>query len=168
MNKFTQLPKDNLCDLPIKERINYFKKLANDCGEIISHKQAKALYEKSLKGDKYHNDIYIVDVYRGHDADDMVLSKEMLGECTYISIKRHDKDICNDWRDFQQIKNELVGEDIEAIQIYPAEKRLLDTANQYWLFCLPKGEFIPFGLTTRNVDYTERKGGFRKAGQRGK
>ena len=94
----------------------------HDCGEIISHKQAKALYEKSLKGDKYHNDIYIVDVYRGHDADDMVLSKEMLGKCTYISIKRHDKDICNDWRDFQQIKNELVGEDIEAIQIYPTKR----------------------------------------------
>ena len=167
MKKFKRLPKDNLKDLPINERINYFKKVSKEFGVIITHQEAKHMYENSLKGEKYQNDIYIVDVYRGVDADDMVHNKEWLGKSTYIAIKRIDKDICNDWRHFQQIKNELVGEDIEALQIYPAEQRLIDTANQYWLFCLPKGLKVPFGFTERNVDYTERKGGFRKAGQRG-
>jgi hypothetical protein len=168
MEKFKRLPKDNLRDLPIKERINYFKKLGTELiGKPLTHQQAKYMYEDSLRGEKYHNDIYIVDVYRGIDADKMVQNKDWLGKSTYIAIKRHDKEICNDWRDFQKIKNELVGEDIEALQIYPDEKRLMDTANQYWLFCLPKGQWIPFGFTERHVDYTERKGGFRKAGQRG-
>ena len=167
MEKFKKLPNDNFKDLPINERINMFKKMCKEFGTVITHAEAKYLYKKSLKGDKYQNDTYIVDVYRGKDADDMILADEIKGKCTYISIKRIDKDICNDWRDFQQIKNELVGEDIEALQIYPAENRLMDTANQYWLFCFPKGVMIPFGFTNRNVDYTERKGGFRKAGQRG-
>ena len=124
MQKFKKLPNDNLKDLPINERINMFKKMAREFGKIITHKEAKYFYKQSLKGDKYQNNKYIVDVYRGKDADDMVLADEMKGKCTYLSIKRIDKGICNDWRDFQQIKNELVGEDIEALQIYPAESDL--------------------------------------------
>lgn len=167
MDRFIKIPNDKLNDLPIKERINYWKKLGKENGLTITHQQAKYLYLDSLLGDKYQNDIYAVEVYRGKCADQLVLNDEWIGKATYITIKRHDKEICNDWRHFQQIKNELVGKDIEALQIYPAESRLLDTANQYWLFCLPKGHQIPFGFKDRNVDYTERKGGFRKIGQRG-
>ena len=167
MDKFKKLPNDYLNDLPVKERINYFKSLGKEQGITLTHKQAKYFYHESMLGDKYLNDIYAVEVYRKECADRLVLNDEWKGKATYIAIKRHDKEICNDWRHFQQIKNELVGKDIEALQIYPAESRLLDTANQYWLFCLPKGHQIPFGFKDRNVDYTERKGGFRKIGQRG-
>lgn len=67
-------------------------------------------------------------------------------DVTWLSIKRHDQEPCSDWRDFQFIKNQLCGEDCEAIQIYPAESRMVDTANQYHLFVLPKGVIIPFGF----------------------
>lgn len=167
MEKFTKINSDFLCDLPIQERINYFKKIGKDQGVTLSQKQAKYFYKDSIRGEKYRNNIYAVEVYRDSDADDMVLIDEWKGNCTYLAIRRHDKEICNDWRHFQQIKNELVGEEIEAMQIYPAESRLTDTANQYWLFCLPKDGQIPFGFKQRNVDYTEQKGGFRKLGQRG-
>jgi hypothetical protein len=41
-----------------------------------------------------------------------------------------------DWRDLQAIKNQLCGDEAEAIQLFPAESRVVDTANQYhlWVF----------------------------------
>jgi hypothetical protein len=52
-----------------------------------------------------------------------------------LSIKRHDKEAFHDWRVFQRIKNAILGEEWEGVEIYPAESRLVDTCNQYHLFC---------------------------------
>jgi hypothetical protein len=38
-----------------------------------------------------------------------------------MSIKRIDKQPIRDWRDVQQIKNQLVGPECEAVELYPAE-----------------------------------------------
>ena len=72
---------------------------------------------------------------------------------THLSIKRHDRDVIlgKDWRDFQRIKNELCGEDCEAVEIYPKEERLVDTANQYHLWVFPAGLIFPVGYTERLV-----------------
>ncbi len=48
-----------------------------------------------------------------------------------LQIRRNDWGACKDWRDFQQIKNELVGVEHEAMELFPAESRLVDTANVY-------------------------------------
>jgi len=53
----------------------------------------------------------------------------------WLSIKRHDKEAFHDWRVFQRIKNAILGEEWEGVEIYPAESRLVDTCNQYHLFC---------------------------------
>jgi|TARA_R100000231_G_scaffold20218_1_gene19908 hypothetical protein len=113
------------------------------------------------------NDIYEVWVYRKKNADSLVHNPLYKGKCTYISIKRKDKKAVHDWRHFQQIKNELVGDEVEAIELYPKESRLHDTVNQYHLFCLPLGTTFKFGWQERNVDFTPREGGYNKAGQRG-
>ncbi len=65
----------------------------------------------------------------------------------WLSIKRHDKAAIHDWRHFQRIKNELVGPENEAVEIYPAESRLIDTANQYhlWVFKDPTYR-LPLGF----------------------
>jgi len=118
--------------------------------------------------DIYLNDIYEVWVYRKKMADFLVHNELYKGKCTYISIKRKDKKAIHDWRHFQEIKNELVGREVEAIEIYPAESRLHDNVNQYHLFCLPLGTSFKFGWQDRDVDYTERQGGHNKPGQRGK
>ncbi len=78
------------------------------------------------------------------------------GDCLYVShlsIKRHDRDVIlgKDWRDFQRIKNELCGEERDAIEIYPAESKLVDTANQYHLWVFPAGLQFPVGWQTRLV-----------------
>lgn len=73
----------------------------------------------------------------------------------HLSIKRNDKESTHDWRDLQRIKNEIVGQENEAVELYPAESRLLDTANQFHLWALadPAVRF-PFGYQVRVV--TER------------
>ena len=73
-------------------------------------------------------------------------------EILWISIKSLDGSARHDWRDFQQIKNELAGPDWEAIEVYPAEDRLVDTCNQFHLWCLPpESGRVPVGWYTRFV-----------------
>ena len=60
-----------------------------------------------------------------------------------------------DWRDFQNIKNDLVGVNYCAIEIYPPEEFLHDTDNVFHLWVFPEGVSIPIGWTNRIVDYTK-------------
>lgn len=64
----------------------------------------------------------------------------------HLSIKRLDKEVLHDWRDIQRIKNEVAGPEFEAVEIYPAESRLADSANQYHIWVYPPGQQVPFGL----------------------
>lgn len=68
-----------------------------------------------------------------------------IGELTHLSVKRRDKAPIRDWRDMQAIKNALCGPEREACELYPAESRLVDAANQYHLWVLPAGAKFPFG-----------------------
>ena len=34
----------------------------------------------------------------------------------------------------------MLGADREAVQLFPAEDRLVDTANEYWLYAYPVGK----------------------------
>jgi hypothetical protein len=70
---------------------------------------------------------------------------------TWLSIKRRDKEPFHDWREMQQIKNAICGPEREGVELYPAESRLTDSANQYHLWVLPEGQKFPFGFDTRFV-----------------
>jgi hypothetical protein len=74
----------------------------------------------------------------------------------WLSIKRIDKEACHDWRDFQEIKNQLVGPECEAVELYPAESRVVDTANQYhlWVVADPKFRW-PLGFRHGAVNYAD-------------
>jgi hypothetical protein len=41
------------------------------------------------------------------------------------------------WREMQNIKNEIFGREVVAIEYYPAESNLLDTHNIYWMWIFP-------------------------------
>lgn len=70
----------------------------------------------------------------------------------WLSIKRRDKEPIADWRELQRVKNELVGPEYEAVQLFPAEDRLVDTANQYHLFAVEERRYrFPFGFFERLV-----------------
>jgi hypothetical protein len=70
---------------------------------------------------------------------------------THVSIKRRDKQAFHDWREMQQIKNAICGPEREAVELYPAESRLVDTSNQYHLWVLPEGTTFPFGYRERLI-----------------
>lgn len=74
-----------------------------------------------------------------------------MGPMTWLSIKRNDRRTIHDWRDLQRIKNLTVGDEIEAVEVYPAESRLNDTANQYHMWCFAPGFQLPFGYANRFV-----------------
>jgi hypothetical protein len=70
----------------------------------------------------------------------------------HLDISRHDQEPCNNWKDFQQIKNELVGPEFEAVELFPAESRLVDSANQYHLWVHADANYrFPLGFTQRFV-----------------
>lgn len=82
----------------------------------------------------------------------------------WLSIKRTNKEAIHDWRELQKIKNEICGEDREGVELYPSEKRLVDTSNQFHIFVMPKGVVFPFGYGGRMVvtghdDFVVGKGG---------
>lgn len=78
--------------------------------------------------------------------------KRRCGAVIHLSIRRLDRAPCRDWRDFQRIKNELVGPEHEGVELYPAESRLVDTANQFHLWVLAKeGERIEVGFNDGRV-----------------
>lgn len=74
-----------------------------------------------------------------------------LGRVLWLAIVRTDREAVHDWRHLQRIKNELVGPEREACEIFPRESRLVDTNNQYHMFVLPEGNTFPFGYANRDV-----------------
>lgn len=73
-----------------------------------------------------------------------IRKNEMLA---HLSIKRIDRETIHDWRELQAIKSALVGAECEGVELYPAESRVVDTANQYhlWVAIDPAYRF-PFGF----------------------
>lgn len=72
------------------------------------------------------------------------------GQCFELSIRRNDRKAAHDWRHFQRIKNELIGEQYFAFEVYPAEVSLVDSANQYYLYAFEHAD-IRFGFKERFV-----------------
>lgn len=70
----------------------------------------------------------------------------------HLSIKRRDRKPIINWNHLQRIKNEIVGPEYEAVELFPAESRLVNLANQYHLWVLSKkGARFPFGFSNRAV-----------------
>lgn len=72
-----------------------------------------------------------------------------IGTMRHLSIKRIDRKPVGVERfaHFQRIKNDLVGPEYEAAELYPATSRLTDLANQYHLWALPSKRLrFPFGF----------------------
>ncbi len=62
------------------------------------------------------------------------------GTAIKAMIQKHDnRPIPNHWRELQNIKNELFGEETMAIEYYPKESHLMDDHNIYWLWIFPEG-----------------------------
>jgi hypothetical protein len=51
-----------------------------------------------------------------------------------LGIRRHDQSTEVPWRHKQRIKNEVLGEVFQAIEVFPRQTELIDDANMYWLW----------------------------------
>jgi len=88
--------------------------------------------------------VYVNDVYR--------VRVRNMPPFVQLLVSRHDGQPCANWRDFQRIKNEIVGPECEGIELFPAESRLVDTANQYHIWVIPDASYrFPFGYKERLV-----------------
>lgn len=80
----------------------------------------------------WQNDLYTTTVR--HHADGWPLGG---GEWIQLGIYCEDGEPRHDFRAFQRIKNDICGSEWEAIELYPAESRLVDPSNYYLLWCAP-------------------------------
>lgn len=84
-----------------------------------------------MPAETWGNDRYTVNVhYLDGDRDGFV----------EVGVHNHKRTPHVPWRHLQQIKNEVLGPDREAVQLFPAEDRLVDTANEYWIYVYPVGK----------------------------
>jgi hypothetical protein len=108
-----------------------------------------------LEHETTHATYWLNDIYQ-------VTSHEQDGGLVWINIRRRDGGpILRDWRHFQAIKNDVLGPDCEAVELYPAEDRKVDTSNKYHLFGFRDPKFrFPFGFAERMIsdDSSDRAG----------
>lgn len=109
-------------DIPTVEEVRAMTGLSQEDAE------GRIGWIKSLN--TWVNDLYQVDVE--------------LGEGTaHLVIRRMDKAPVREWTHMQDIKNQLLGPECEAVELYPPESQLVDARNQYhlWGFTDPEGTF---------------------------
>jgi hypothetical protein len=93
-----------------------------------TYAEIKAAYRRGAQDEFWHNSRYNVVIDRAPPT------VEGCAAMIQLSITRKDRAPAHDWRDFQRCKNELIGIDHEAVELYPREARVVDTANTYHLF----------------------------------
>jgi len=77
-------------------------------------------------------------------------------ELIHLSIKRKDGNQTRSWVDLQNIKNSLVGPETEGVELFPAESRKVDLANQYHLWVIKDTEYrFPLGFIEKDVPVPE-------------
>jgi len=147
MRKNRALLLDRLKDLQRENETQLLKRLndawrarnpgaASEVSKIVAPLMRNELYQKTNSDgpdEIWYNDIYDVTV-RKHLPDKLCHSAEgiiMLGISSFDGTARHD------FRDMMAIKNQLCGSECEALELYPAESRLLDPSNYYSLWCFP-------------------------------
>jgi len=83
------------------------------------------------------NGLYSVQVYERETG---------WGQVDHLAIRRHDNGTALPWADLQRIKDDLAGPDRLAIEVFPPAGQLVDEANLFHLWILPRGFVLPFGL----------------------
>jgi hypothetical protein len=75
------------------------------------------------------------------------------GKMVHVSYHRRDRAPIRDWRVGQRIKNEVCGPEWEAVEVYPAESRVVDTSNEFHTWGIKNigGGWLP-GPARRPID----------------
>jgi hypothetical protein len=127
---------------PTQEKLEHLAQVTNSTPEQV---YATMLLD-AVNGEWWENSRYLVIKKREKRHDS-------LGWVWWLSFRRLDRQPVGRerFRDFQRIKNELLGVEATAFEIYPAESRLADTSNQYHLWAYDDLRGFPFGFANRGV-----------------
>ena len=103
----------------------------NDFKDVTSEAIQKSIMingslNKSYPDKVFQNNHYIVQAFHKIWRKGQFYDK--------IMIRRSDSKPIEKFSTLQRIKNEIFGEEIEAIQFFPKESELIDEANLYWLW----------------------------------
>jgi len=151
MNPFARIPNDPSIAMDKRQRLlamplEFFRQFCG--GRIPTLEEKVFLVERAVLDSTpqhiFQNDLYTV----------------LIGTVppfVRLTVWRHDRQPCKEWAHLQQIKNELIGREHEAAELFPAESRLVDAGNEYhlWVHMDPHYRF-PFGFESRCVP----EGGF--------
>lgn len=102
----------------------------NEFSDVTQESRRKSLAlggNPNFRADRvWQNNKYIVQVFYNCVRKENIYTKVM--------VRRSDsKPICS-WSDLFRIKNELFGEEVDAIQFLPRKSELTDVANLYWFW----------------------------------
>lgn len=86
------------------------------------------------KGRQYHGDMLLGVLTDGEYSVERYKTMQGSPFLCRLSIKRLDKEPIRSWSILQDIKNQIVGKDRLAIEIYPRQQNVTDTANIYHLW----------------------------------
>lgn len=109
-----------------------------DCFCELREMRKRAGCDPSTLLGAWKNNVFVVQLYRKPTA---------VGDAGLLMIRRNDESPAVGWAMKQRIKNELLGPEVVAIEVFPAASTLVDDANMYHLWLLPDGFALPFTLT---------------------
>ena len=95
-----------------------------------------------LLGPRWREECYLNNRYSVQISD----NQTSWGPVIHLWIRRHDDKMPRSWMDLQRIKNELVGEDRVAVEVFPEQTQFVNDANMAHLWVLPEGFVMPFTL----------------------
>ena len=75
-----------------------------------------------------------------------IMPNQGMGVMGYIAFRRRDSMPIKEWREKQRIKDVICGTSTEAVELFPAWHRMVDSCNQYHLWFRPHGGVFPFGM----------------------
>ena len=90
------------------------------------------------------NTFYRVEVFR--DGAEIIRCLKIYAADEVYDPGNGDMRFRHNWEHMQQIKNDIAGEDAECFEVYPAQSRVVNTDNVYWLFVMPPGQRLPVGI----------------------
>lgn len=113
----------------------------------ITAEQAAEHYDSTGEDRVFQNDVYQV-IVRPAPA---FMNHQNFAGLMWLSIRRRDGKPVRSWPDLQEIKNAFLGKQGEAIEVFPAESRKVDSVNQYHLFGAPHMR-APFGFPAQQKE----------------
>jgi hypothetical protein len=118
---------------------------------------AEESYQYQKRSEKWENSKYKVTFDRQCDHVHPNWPEGLA--CWYISFSMKDGGHLIDWREIQEMKNQVVGEEHEAVMLFPKDSRCMDTANQFHLYIIgDKGQEFPVGWQCQKAVTDETDG----------